>query len=102
MAGSSLAMTAKESLRDTARPRSLIDPRLLAPQLVVRQAAAQQRVMGADLSDAALLDDDDDAGPRHKGQAVGDDHDRPAAADRAEMLLDDRLAFRVERAGRFV
>ena len=58
---------------------SLEGPRLLAPQLVVGEAASDQRLMGSDLGDAALVDDDDRVRARYEGQPVRDDHDRPAA-----------------------
>src|ERR1043166_2851292 len=81
---------------------SLIDPRLLAPQLVIRQATAQQRIMRADLCDAPLIDDDDLMRARHKRQPVTDDDDRAAVRDSAEMLLEDRFALGIERARRLV
>src|SRR5262249_35847756 len=81
---------------------SLINPRLLAPQLVVGEAAAQEGIVRADAGDATLVDDDDRVRAGDERQAVADDHDRATAGDGGQMLLDDRLAFRVEGAGRLV
>jgi hypothetical protein len=54
--------------------------------------------MGAVLDDAAPLDGDDPVSAANRRQPMGDDQDRAALRDLAHVLLDDPLAFVIERA----
>ncbi len=61
--------------------------------------AAHWYTLACWLHSPPLIHHDDRIGAGHKREAVGDDDNRAATRDPAEMLLDDGLAFRVERAG---
>ena len=58
--------------------------------------------MGAFLDDAAVVHDDDAVGGADGGQAVGDDDRGAVFHQPLERVLDQPLAFGVERGGRFV
>jgi hypothetical protein len=58
--------------------------------------------MRAVLDDAAFLDRDDPVAVAHGGEPVRDDEHGAAMHDALHVLLDDALAFIIERAGRLV
>ena len=58
--------------------------------------------MRAFLDDPAAVHDDDPVGRAHGREAVGDDDRRAVLHQPVEGVLDQALAFGVERGGRFV
>src|SRR5690242_7931370 len=69
-----------------------------AMQLGVPPAIADEFIVTAVLHDAAVLDGNDAVGVAHRRQAMGDDEYSSSGADMTHILLDDLLAFVVERA----
>src|SRR6267143_957488 len=76
--------------------------RLVAPQLFVVTAEAQQLLVRSLLGDAAGLEHDQAVHARERGQAVSDRDHRFAFHQTEELLLDGELDLAVERRGRFV
>src|SRR5690606_25491885 len=76
--------------------------RLLVPQLAVQRRSLQQFAVGADVLDVAGIEHDDAVAGNERRQSVRDDQHRAPGAYAAELREEDRLAFRVERARRFV
>jgi hypothetical protein len=58
--------------------------------------------VGAALDDASAVEHDDLVGVAHRAEPVCDYHDRAAAVEILEVLHDDALVVRIERAGGFV
>ena len=70
-----------------------------------RRVASAQRdelVMGAELDDAAVVDDGDAVGSHRRGEAVGDEHGGGAVEHGVEGPLDPRLGLEVEVRGGLV
>ena len=83
------------------QPRFAFETALEGLELVIIAAdVGHQLVVGAALDDPALVEDDDLVAVADGAQAVGDDQAGAAAA--AEVVVDERLGHRVERAGRLV
>ncbi len=68
----------------------------------VEAAARGQFRVRAFLDDPALVHDHDAVGRTDRRQAVGDDDRRPVGHQMVERILNQPLAFRVERRRRFV
>ena len=68
----------------------------------VGAGAGHEFLVGADLGDAAALEDDDAVGAAHGGHAVGDDEDGAALHEVGERCLHEGFALGVERGGGFV
>ncbi len=58
--------------------------------------------MSANIVDHATIENEDRIGLGERRQAVRDDDQRAAVRDPGDIRVDDRLALRIERAGRFV
>src|SRR4051812_40725128 len=75
---------------------------LVAPELLVMAAEAQELRVRALLDDLARLEDDQPIHARDGGEPVGDGDHRLALHELEELFLDGELDFAVERRGRFV
>src|SRR5262249_18367337 len=75
---------------------------LLVVELAVASALAEQLLVGAALHDLAALQDQDLVGALDGGEAVRDHERGPAAAQRAQSILDHALALAVEARRGFV
>src|SRR2546426_10251261 len=69
---------------------------LLRVKLEVASPGGVKRLMCPPLDDAPALDDQDLVGAPDRGQPVGDDEGGPAAHQKREAFLNQRLGFRVE------
>src|SRR6476469_6044139 len=76
--------------------------RLVLPQACVRALLSQQLVVGALFEDRAVVQDYQLVHACDRAQPVGDDQCGAARHDPPECLLDQDLAFRVQRARRLV
>ena len=79
-----------------------IDSSLQPMQRRVAAAGLDQRVVGAVLDQAAVLERDDAIRGPHGREPVRDDQNRASPGDLLHVLLDDALALIVERARRLV
>ena len=79
-----------------------MDATLHSVERRIAPAPANQFVVSAILDEAAMVERQDAVGEANRGQAVGDDENRAPCGDLRHVLLDDPLAFIVERARRFV
>ena len=77
-------------------------PRLEPMELGIAAAQPHQVFVRSVFDQAAAIDRDDAVGPADRGQPVGDDEHRAPGRDAPHVLLDDPLAFVIERAGRLV
>ena len=77
-------------------------PVLLRPQLTVKRAAIEQGRVWRNVEDLALIHDQDLVAVGQRGEPVRDDDHRPPAGDTQEIGTDDRLALRIQGAGRFI
>src|SRR5262245_1096798 len=75
---------------------------LQTPQVRVAAARLHQLVMRAILDDAPAVERDDAGGRTHRRQSVRDDEHRAALGDVLHVLLNDALAFVVQRTCGFV
>ena len=66
----------------------------------VASACPDALVVSAVFDKPASIDGPDTIGAPHGRKAMGDDKDRPSLGDLLHMLLDDTLAFVIERARR--
>ena len=64
----------------------------------IAPARPNQFVVSTILNEAAAVEREDAVGKANGGQAVGDDENRASLSDLRHILLDDPLAFIVERA----
>ena len=96
-----VAITASPS-QFGARTRISSRLRVQVVQLAVDPFLTDQLLVGADLPDPPVLDDDDPIGVPYRGKAVGDDEVRPSLHEPVDRFLHERLAFDVKGARRFV
>ena len=75
---------------------------LLVPETAVDVAALQQFLVLPDIVHFAALEHQDRVGGHQRGQSMRDDDHGAAVGDALDIGVDDRFAFRVERAGRFI
>src|SRR5271165_1469978 len=75
---------------------------LLCPELTIERAAFEQRAVRREVDDGAALHHHDLVALGQRRQPVRDDHHGTTAGDAQQVGVDQRLAFRIERAGRFV
>src|SRR5436309_720362 len=71
-------------------------------QVRIAPVRADQLVVGAVLHDPPAIDGDDAVCTPHRGKPVGDDEDGTPFTNATHVVLDDALAFVVERAGGLV
>ncbi len=71
-------------------------------QALISAQAIDQLVMGADVGDPALLENDDAGGAAHGREPMGDHEHGSVLHQILERLLHQRLRFRIERRGRFI
>src|SRR5215472_8830482 len=76
--------------------------RLDPVQLRIAPAAAQEVFVRTVFDQPTPIDRHDAVGPAHGRQPVGDDYEGAAGGDAPHILLDDALAFVIERARRLV
>src|SRR5712672_1996459 len=75
---------------------------LLVPEPAIDIAALEQLVVPSGVVNPAALQHQYHVGGYQHRQAVRNDHEGAAFGDAQKVGVDDRLAFRVERARRFV
>ena len=75
-----------------------MDATLQSVERRVAPAPANQFIVSAILDQAPMVERQDAVGEANRGQAVGDDENRTSFGDLRHVLLDDPLAFIVERA----
>src|ERR1700722_16652745 len=75
---------------------------LLSPKLTIYGAALKQCFVGGDIHHLTLIEYHDLIAVDQRRKPMGDDDHGPAARDAQQVGVDQRLAFRVERAGRLV
>jgi hypothetical protein len=79
-----------------------MDPRLQAKQRRIATACPDQFVVGAIFDKPPPIYGQDAVGTPHGRKTMRDDEDRSTPGDLRHMILDDPLAFVIERARRFV
>src|SRR5579872_982008 len=77
-------------------------PVLLKPKMAVDGAALDEVAMCSKIEDLAAVEYEDLVAIDQRGEAVRDDHHRAPARHAPEVGVDQRLALRIERRGRFV
>src|SRR5271166_3620813 len=75
---------------------------LLVPEPAIDIAALEQLVVPADVVDPAAVEHEDRIGRHQHRQAVREDDEGAGFGNAQQIGVDDRLAFRVERARRLV
>src|SRR5215472_12375827 len=75
---------------------------LLRPELAVDGTAFEKHVVRRDVDDPALFQDEDLVAIDQGRQAMRHDHHRPTARDAKQTGVQQRLTFRIQRAGRLV
>src|SRR5262249_22096684 len=79
-----------------------MDARLEAMERRVAPLRIDELVVGTVLRQPAAIDGDDAVSPAHRGEAIGNNEDRPTLGDLPHVVLDNPLALVIERAGRLV
>ena len=75
---------------------------LLKPQMAIDGAALDQFAMRPEIDDLAAVEHEGLVAIDQRGETVRDDHHRASARNALEIGVDQRLALRIERRGRFV